>query len=528
MRSPAPLLASLALLTLASAASAGDKTADPSTYKAVVATLTAGDTLHLAAGTYPDHLSLTQLNGTPSQWITITGPDTGPPAVFVADPGPCCNTVEIVDSSYLAIEHLTINGNHVEGAFGVSAKQGIVHHIRVEACDFLDHDGSQQTVAISTKVTTWGWEIRNNRIKNTGTGLYLGNSTGDSPFIGGLIEGNLVEDPIGYCMEIKWQKPRPMVPGIPVDPTTTIIRDNVFIKTDKPSPDGDRPNLLVGGFPQTGPGSQDRYEIYGNLFYHNPRESLFQGSGRVTLHDNIFVDVKGTAMLLQDHDLPLSLATVYNNTIFQAGTGIHFGSAAPMGDAVFGNLIFADTSISGTISDQRDNLTGAVAAASGFVAAPSTTLGQMDFYPLAGKCTGPSLDATKVLGDTDNAIDFNGAPTGDRTFRGAYSGEGKNPGWALGEGPKPLGGSAASGSGGGSTGSGTGTGTGTGAGAGAGGGAISGAGGGGGSGANGGDASSGGCGCRTAGDRHSPWAWTGALVALGLAAARRRRGREIR
>ena len=115
MRSPTPLF-SLALLTLASAAVAGDKQANPSTYPAVVSTLVAGDTLHLMTGTYTDHLSLAQLNGTPSKWITITGPDSGPPAIFVADPGPCCNTVEIVDSSYLAIEHLTLNGNHVEGA----------------------------------------------------------------------------------------------------------------------------------------------------------------------------------------------------------------------------------------------------------------------------------------------------------------------------------------------------------------------------------------------------------------------------
>jgi MYXO-CTERM domain-containing protein len=474
----------------------------------------AGDTLHLAAGTYTDRLSITNQNGTPSAWITITGPESGAPAIFVADPGPCCNTVEIVDSSYIALQHVTVDGKLVDGAFGVSAKQGLVHHIRIEGCDFLDHDGSQQTVAISTKVATWGWEIRNNRIRNAGTGLYLGNSSGSSPFIGGLIEGNLVEDPIGYCMEIKWQLPRAMVAGMPVTPTTTIVRDNVFIKGDKASPDGDRPNLLVGGFPQTGPGAEDRYEIYRNLFFHNPRESLFQGSGRVTLHDNIFVDTTGNAILLQDHDLPLSLATVYNNTVYQASSGIHFGSAAPMGDAVFGNLIFADTPISGSISDQRDNVTGPVATAASFVTAPSAALGQMDFYPLAGKCSGVALDATKVLGDTESDVDFNGTSKGARLVRGAYAGEGKNPGWPLGEGPKPLGGS--SGVGGSAS-----TGTLTGAsGASVGSGEATGSGG---ATASSSDESRGGCGCRTAGDS-APSTWgTGALLALLLTAAGRRR-----
>ena len=50
----------------------------------------------------------------------------------------------------------------------------------------------------------------------------------------------------------------------------------MFIKGDQPSPDGDRPNLLVDGFPDTGAGSSDLYEIYGNFFYHNPREALLQ------------------------------------------------------------------------------------------------------------------------------------------------------------------------------------------------------------------------------------------------------------
>ena len=64
----------------------------------------------------------------------------------------------------------------------------------------------------------------------------------------------------------------------------------MFIKNDRPSPDGDRPNVLVGAFPATGTGSLNMYEIYGNLFLHNHREALFQGSGRFTLHDNLFVD----------------------------------------------------------------------------------------------------------------------------------------------------------------------------------------------------------------------------------------------
>src|SRR5262249_1480123 len=151
-----------------------------------------GDTLHLAAGNYP-HFSIAGLNGTSDAWITITGPASGPPATIEADPGPCCNTIEVTGSSFVAIEHLTIDGKNVDGAFGLNASGAGVHHIRVEGCTFVNHHGSQQHDGISTKTPTWGWVIRSNRITSVGTGLYLGNSDGSAPFIGGIIEGNLVE-----------------------------------------------------------------------------------------------------------------------------------------------------------------------------------------------------------------------------------------------------------------------------------------------------------------------------------------------
>ena len=72
------------------------------------------------------------------------------------------------------------------------------------------------------------------------------------------------------------------------------------MKTDRPSPDGDRPNLLVGGFPDSGPNAEDSTQIYGNVFAHNPREALLQASGRVSIHDNVFFDTPNAAIVLQD------------------------------------------------------------------------------------------------------------------------------------------------------------------------------------------------------------------------------------
>ena len=557
----AALAASISLM-LPSTAWSADVSVGPSDYQAALSALQPGDTLHLASGTYPDRLNINGLNGTDTSWITIAGPETGDPAVFLADPGPCCNTIEITNSSYVAIQYLTVDAQGVEGASGVSAKGStgnLVHHITVEGCTFLNHDASQQTVAISTKTPTWGWTIRGNRILGAGTGMYLGDSNGAEPFVGGLIENNLITDTVGYNMEIKWQQPRPAVSGMPTGPSTTILRHNVFIKSDRPSPDGDRPNVLVGGFPHTGAGSEDRYELYGNVFFHNPRASLLQASGRVSIHDNVFVDVVDAAIRLQNHNLPLRMAHVYNNTIYAAGLGIWISGTVDQGSSAVGNLIFADAAMSGTFDDDRDNVIDAITNASQYVTAPSTTLGQMDFYPLAGTCEGSALDLSAFAADTDYDRDFNGTPKGGLTFRGAYAGDGTNPGWSIDEGikgttgsPPPdggTGGGGTGGTGGGGTGGTGGSGTGGGGTGGASGsaGSTGGAGGGSGSGGTGGtsvspdagtsgSAGSGGkpsgaapsseeasgCACRAgrgSADRSLPLAW----LSLSLLVALRRR-----
>lgn len=411
--------------------------ATPSNYKSVLGTLQPGDTMLLAPGNYPA-LYISGRRGTSSQCIFITGPTTGAPAVIQGVAGN--NTVEIVNSSFLALENLTIDSLGIDGAFGISAKglSNLTHDILIQGNTLVGQGASQQTDGISTKSPTWGWVIRQNRIIGAGTGIYLGNSDGSDPFVAGVIEDNLIENPIGYCMEIKYQLPWPSVSGMPTSPTSTIIRNNVFIKNDQPSPDGSRPNLLVGGFPSSGAGSSNLYEIYGNFFYHNPREALFQGSGRISFHDNVLVDGQYAAAVFRNQDLPLVLAYVYNNTIYSTQSGIYFGSLASAGDAVIGNLVFAATPISGAIAHQADNITDTFANAAHYVNSPSFTLGSMNFYPLAGQAQGTPLDLAPFAANADYGLDFNRTSKGSFVFRGAYAGAGMNPGWQLQAGIKPL------------------------------------------------------------------------------------------
>ena len=407
-------------------------------YKSLLGKLQPGQTLSLAAGNYPG-LYVSGLRGTAAQCIAITGPTSGSPAVIQGVAG--SNTVEIANSSFLAIENLTINSLGIDGAFGISAHGGVsnlTHDILIQGNTLLGQGATQQTDGISTKTPTWGWVIRRNTIIGAGTGIYLGNSDGTDPFVAGVIEDNLIQNPIGYCMEIKYQLPWPSVPGMPTAPTSTIIRNNVFIKNDQPSPDGNRPNLLVDGFPSSGPGSSNLYEIYGNFFYHNPREALFQGSGRISFHDNILVDGQYAAAVFTDHNLPLELAYVYNNTVYSTQSGIYFGSLARAGDEVMGNLVFAATPISGSIAHQADNITDTFANAVHYVASPSLTLGSMNFYPLVGQAQGTPLNLSPFAANADYNFDFNRTPKAGFTFRGAYAGAGTNPGWQLQAGIKPV------------------------------------------------------------------------------------------
>jgi hypothetical protein len=416
---------------------AADIKAKPSNYRNLLPKLKPGDTLKLAPGKYPP-LAISNLNGEPDAWITIAGPTSGQPALIAGEAG--SNTIEVVNSSFLAIQNLRIDSRGISGAFGISAKGGrrnLTHDIRIEGNTLVGQNADQQTDGISTKTPTWGWIIRNNQIIGAGTGIYLGNSDGTQPFVHGLIENNLIKNTIGYNMEIKDQISIPPVPGMPTEPASTIIRNNVFVKDDSPSPDGDRPNLLVGAFPNLGVGSLNLYEIYGNLFVHNPREALFQGSGRISLHDNIFVDGPHDypAVVLTRQNFPLKLAYVYNNTVYTTQRGIYFGSQALDSDLVIGNLVFGSSPISGSITRQADNLTASVTGATDYVSSPSFQLGSMDFYPRPRKCQGPAIDLSPFQTHTAFNLDFNGISKsqsqGAIVFRGAYAGAGANRGWRL-------------------------------------------------------------------------------------------------
>jgi len=403
--------------------------ANPSTYKSLISTLIPGDRLQLAAGTYTQGLNLWNKNGQPSKCIVIEGPASGSPALFTGSDA--WNIVSLKDSSYIAVRYLTLDGQSKLGD-GVKAEAGAVsvHHILLERLSLKNFNSTVQNVGINSKCPAWNWVIRYNTITSTGTGIYLGGSSGQYEFANSLIEHNLVYGTLGYNMEIKHQLTRNTALGIP-EPSTTIIRHNVWSKeTGSLSGTEARPNVLVGHWPLSGAGSSDIYQVYGNLFYQNPTEALFQGEGNIALHDNLLVNrVFNRAIRIQKHNNLPRRIDIFNNTVVASGEGIVIYNGDPAySQRVRNNVVFAATPLVG--GPQAGNLTGAYSAAAQYLNNPggSLTAGTLDLFPLPGKVTGTTADLTYLSGLVDWDKDFNEYPR-LLTYRGAYSDDGVNPGW---------------------------------------------------------------------------------------------------
>jgi hypothetical protein len=309
------------MVALANVAFAADIPADPTNYRQKLRDLRAGDTLRLAPGVYRDGLDVHRLVGTAAAPIAIGGASHGARSVFRARGGR--NTISIVDSAYVRIAELDLEG---KGAFvdGVKAegKSHFAHHITLERLRLRGFDGNQQIVGISTKCPAWNWVIRDNVIEGAGTGMYLGDSDGSAPFMRGTIEGNTIVGTRGYSIEIKHQNGWPAIPDAPDGRGETIIRYNAFAKDARSSAEGmARPNLLLGHWPLTGRGSDDRYVVYGNLIVDNPHEALVQAEGNVVFYNNVLVNRFDDGLVIREHkDLPRTI-DAFHNTIVTPGVG---------------------------------------------------------------------------------------------------------------------------------------------------------------------------------------------------------------
>lgn len=398
----------------------------PSDYTSYLSLLQPGDSLLLQAGNYYDRLNLDDIVGTENQPIVISGPLSGNAAVFYGNA--CCNTVSIERCAYLKIQNLLLDGQDIPYIDAVKAEgtaDNWAHHITLENLLIINHGGAPLTVGISTKCPAWGWVIRRNTLIEPGVGLYLGNSDGTAPFVDGLIEYNLVLNPQRYCMQIKHQNTGTRdVAGMPTEAHTT-IRYNVFAKDENSDPDTPRPNLLVGNFPESGSGSNDYYEIYGNLLFQNPSEGLFQGTGNFGFYDNLLINYysNGWGILSFPHnDFAPRTINYFNNTVYTASYGIEIYNPDPAYQQnVVGNAIFAPIpfQLNSNVNEQ-DNISDEDYAIVNYVQNPFGPLNQTDFRPLPNGLTGTPIASSAFSFYERYNYDFEGRSRGWE-YRGAYT-----------------------------------------------------------------------------------------------------------
>lgn len=230
------------------------------------------------------------MQGTVNAPITISGQPGMPKPVFWGDA--CCNTISLTQSSFLKMIDIICDGQNIAGIDAVKAEGtsgNWTQDIEINGLEIYNYGGDQHNVGISTKCPSWNWWVHNSIIDAAGTGFYFGDSDGNQPFAGSLIEYNLILNTLGYNGQIKHQNigSRDFSIGMPTE-SFTIIRYNAFSKALNASAGNlARPNLLVGNFPTSVPGAQDFYDIYANCFFQNPVEGLFQGSGNIGFHNNL-------------------------------------------------------------------------------------------------------------------------------------------------------------------------------------------------------------------------------------------------
>ena len=120
-------------------------------------------------------------------------------------------------------------------------------------------------------------------------------------------------------MQIKHQAVREDVFGMPKRRRTTVIKNNLWVKSENSGTGEDgRPSLLVGDQPPSGFGSDDGYVVTRNLFFENQSgdEPLFQGEGHFTFSENVLINsYDGGGVVVRPHNGDLRDIYIGNNTI---------------------------------------------------------------------------------------------------------------------------------------------------------------------------------------------------------------------
>jgi hypothetical protein len=140
---------------------------------------------------------------------------------------------------------------------------------------------------------------------------------------------------------------------------------------------------------------------------------MIQTTGHVSIHDKVFVGPAWSAVFLMDYKVSIEFATICNNSTHSVKSGIRLENSVRKTSVAVGNLAFAANTTFGPLPEQRDNFTATVADAANSVPNPSTTFGDLEFYPLLGAAKAVTIDLSPFAGDASQSVNFSGRPKHD-------------------------------------------------------------------------------------------------------------------
>jgi len=179
--------------------------------------------------------------------------------------------------------------------------------------------------------------------------------------------------------------------------------------------------------------------VYGNFFYQNPSEVLFQGEGHIAFYNNLLVNDVGSALNVQKHNDKPRRIDIFQNTIVARNTGIKVRHAATdYVQRVVANAVFASTPLRlDPLIQNQDNFLGTYRAALSSLKGPQNGPGELDLFPKSAKLRGPPIDMSSFARFEDWNRDFDGVPR-SATYRGAYEGKSGGAAWSPKLEQKPL------------------------------------------------------------------------------------------
>lgn len=383
-------------------------------------------------------------------WITIMGaPNEHRPLVAYNDINK--NIFDLPNVTYVKFLNIEVSGGSDIFKF-----TGTCHDIILDGVYMHNAaPGAGGGVNASGITEMYNLTVRNCEIgplgyPTIGEGFYLGHHYDSAPpqpqVHDSLIERNYVHDTGADGVEIK------------AGCANIIVRDNVIGGTRNPG---------ITIYSTYSTDTTKRYQVYRNFLYGSP-DSCIQCTSDADIYNNIFTNPSATCLNIRARtgDGKLQYVNVVNNTFFNAAVdliGYRNGNIAT--NMVFANNALIQTTPSGqaftaydTPSSTGNTIINNVSygynskVTSGFtdVSSPdvvfvnaSTTLGQMDLYPVANS---PLIDAgtnDPVGGFAIPTQDFNCLvrPNNVTTDVGAYeyyANSDTNPGWTLAAGLKPC------------------------------------------------------------------------------------------